>query len=361
MTTGQSPPEWIKAPDTKTGRMVWQITSANAVSEAPYFESQGFTADERYLVFRSEREGVSRLYRCELASGELQCLSPDEVGPYRFSMHPDGRRCLYWTGTRLRSVDVATLACRTEAEVTAFTTAQDAFCAGGVAVPAASYRTATVVGNPAGVLMLAIDLDSGIVRPVLQWYAFSHPLVCPGDPDLITFVPSDNACWKMEWPQHLRTRTWAVRVSDGIPRRFITPPPGRTVTHESWSPDGKRMIYFEKAGGAWTPVRIRSVSRQGDDVCTHFESDEYRLGHGVLSPDQRYFVSDVQNAHDSPLLLIDMRTGGHEILCWPDASNDRGHPACAHVHPSFSPRGRYVAFTSDKTGVPQVYIMPLDP
>jgi Tol biopolymer transport system component len=256
-------------------------------------------------------------------------------------------------------VDVATLACRTEADVAAFTTTQGGSCAGGnYAAPDNGDRIATAVDNPAGMLLLAIDLDRGAVRPVLQWYAFSHPLVCPGDPDLITFVPADNACWKMDWPQHLRTRTWAVRVSDGMPRRFITPP-GRTSTHESWSSDGKRMIYFEKAGGAWTPVRIRSVSRLGDDVRTHFESDQYRLGHGALSPDQRYFVSDVQNAHDSPLLLIDMQTGRREILCWPDASNDGGHAACAHVHPSFSPRGRYVAFTSDKTGLAQVYILPL--
>ncbi len=99
------PPEWIKTPDKKTGRMVWQITSANAVSEAPYFEAQGFTADERYLVFRSQREGVSRLWRCDMATGELVCLSPDDIGQARFTMHPDGCRCLYWAGALLRSVD----------------------------------------------------------------------------------------------------------------------------------------------------------------------------------------------------------------------------------------------------------------
>ncbi|MEX0654627.1 MAG: hypothetical protein WD534_09040 [Phycisphaeraceae bacterium] len=51
--------EWIQAADDKTGRELWQITSAEAVSEAVYFEAQAFTADERYLVFRSERDGAS--------------------------------------------------------------------------------------------------------------------------------------------------------------------------------------------------------------------------------------------------------------------------------------------------------------
>ncbi len=355
------PAEWIKAPDSKTGRMVWQITSANDVSEAPYFEAQGFTADERFVVFRSQRDGASRLWRCDLATGELTCLTPEEIGQARFSMHPDGCRCLYWAGTLLRSVDVHTLDCRTEADLSEHTKSGGSFSAPVCSSKdrADGYRVAAAVANPQGMLLLAVTLGGGAIHPVLQWYPLGHPLICPGDRDLITFVPLDNACWRNDWPQHMRTRTWAVRVSDGLPRRFITPPPGRTVTHESWSPDGERMIYFEKAGSAWTPVRIRSVSRNGDDLQTHFETDQYRLGHGVLSSDQRYFVSDVQNPHDGPLLRIEMRTGRHEVLCWPDSSSDGGHGACAHVHPSFSPSGRYVTYTSDKTGTPQVYVVPL--
>lgn len=52
-------PEWIKHRDERTGRPVWQITSAEAVSEAVYLEAQGFTHDERYVVFRSQCDGAS--------------------------------------------------------------------------------------------------------------------------------------------------------------------------------------------------------------------------------------------------------------------------------------------------------------
>ncbi len=38
---------------------------------------------------------------------------------------------------------------------------------------------------------------------------------------------------------------------------------------------------------------------------------------------------------------------------------DGGHAKQAHVHPSFSPKGNYICYTSDRTGVPQVYVVPV--
>jgi Tol biopolymer transport system component len=351
------PPEWIKAADPRTGREVWQVSSTDEWSTATYFEHQSFTSDERYYVFRSTRDGASSLWRCDLQSGELALLTPGEtIGIHHFSMHPDGRRCFYSNGSTLRSVDVASGERHTQADFAALGAGASPM---GLSMSADGQRIAAGVANPMGMLMVVLDLPQQRLTPVLQWYRFSHPLICPADKDLLTFIPSDDACWKMDWPQHLRTRTWSVRVDEGLPRRFITPPPGRTVTHETWSPDGERMIYFEKAGAAWTPVKIRSVNRFGEDLQTHFETADYRLGHGVLSFDQRYFLSDVQNRGDSPLLRIEMQSGKAEILCWPDASNDGGHAACAHVHAAFSPKANYATFTTDKSGRPRAYVLPL--
>lgn len=158
--------EWLKRPDDRTGREVWQITSGPAASEAVYFEAQGLTADERYLVFRSERTGRSDVHRCDLHTGRIDPLTSGAgITGHSISMHPDGRRAFY--------------------------------------------------------------------------------------------------------------------------------------------------------------------------------------------------ITDCQKAHDSPLILIEMATGNHEVLCWPDASQEGGHAAVAHVHPSFSPRGNFIAYTSDKTHAPQVYVVPL--
>ena len=39
--------------------------------------------------------------------------------------------------------------------------------------------------------------------------------------------------------------------------------------------------------------------------------------------------------------------------------NKKGKDLQAHVHPSFSPKGNYICYTSDRTGVPQVYVVPV--
>jgi Tol biopolymer transport system component len=132
------------------------------------------------------------------------------------------------------------------------------------------------------------------------------------------------------------------------------------VTHESWAPDGERMWFFDKNAGEWLPVSICSVARDGSDWRCHFTSYHHRLGHGRLDVTGRIFISDCQQRHDSPLLQIDAASGAHQVLCWPDSSNDGGHDACAHVHPSISPSGRFACYTSDRSGAPQVHLVPLD-
>ncbi|MEX0653741.1 MAG: oligogalacturonate lyase family protein [Phycisphaeraceae bacterium] len=368
-------PEWIKAADDKTGRELWQITSAEAVSEAVYFEAQAFTADERYLVFRSERDGASYPYRCDLQTGELLRLSDGEpVKHYSMSLHPDGRH-LYWVaGEAVWRVDVTdpgepervfvhagqfpgklagfALLFTLDGRYTALATTEPDR---DVPIPDGfSQQT----GHPSHLLRL--DLETGEAEHVLTWdWGFSHPMVYPADPDRITFVPNGAHCWNMDLPQERRTRTMVADVGTGEARPLLTPLRQRTITHENWSPDGERLFFFDKNAGEWVPVSVCSVDRDGGDWQCHYTSYEQFLGHGRVSPDGRYFVSDAQKAHDSPLILVDLATSRGEILCWPDTSQAGGHPKAAHCHPSFSPRGNYITFTSDKTGTPQVYVLPL--
>ena len=346
--------------DRRTGREVWQITHGDRPSEAVYFECQAFTADERHLVFRSDMGGSSEIWRCDLWAGELTQLTRGSgTGRHDLNMHPDGEHAWYLSADAVQRVHVPSG--RSETVVDRPRSLPGRFISFPISFSADGNRVALVCVDDAGDYHLhLLDVPSLRFDYVLTWPdGFSHPMICPADRDLMTFVPNGNACWDMTLAQHRRTRTWLIDARDRRPRRFITPPPNRTVTHESWSPDGERLFYFEKTYPTWTPVAIRSVARDGSDARTHLVCEDYRLGHGVVSPDGRQFLSDVQDAGDSPLLLFDLATREREILCWPDASNDGGHAAAAHVHPSFSPTGRFVTFTSDRTGVPQVYVLPL--
>ena len=58
-------------------------------------------------------------------------------------------------------------------------------------------------------------------------------------------------------------------------------------------------------------------------------------------------------------MLIETATGEAEILCWPNSKVTGGHAEFSHVHPAFSPSGRLVLYTSDESGVGQVYLVPL--
>ncbi|MCK4747808.1 MAG: PD40 domain-containing protein, partial [Bacteroidales bacterium] len=83
------------------------------------------------------------------------------------------------------------------------------------------------------------------------------------------------------------------------------------------------------------------------------------LGHGLSSRDGRWFVSDSQEPGKNELVLINLATGDGQVVCWPNSSAKEGNTTLTHVHPSFSPKGNYICFTSDRTGVSQFYVVPV--
>ena len=145
----------------------------------------------------------------------------------------------------------------------------------------------------------------------------------------------------------------------GTDRQFLTVPYGYRATHESWSSDGNRFFFFRKTRPGWSPVAICSFNKEGEDFRVHYESDTIKLGHGVSSRDGRWFISDCQQPVINELVLLNLTSGEAQVLCWPNSSVDGGHSKIAHVHPSFSPQGNYICYTSDRSGVPQVYVVPV--
>lgn len=350
------PAEWRSAPDARTGREVWQLT-AHGRSDTVYFESQAFNADESHLVLRSWRSGHPELYKLRLSDGTLTqiTLGAGDVGS-SVTVDPSGQWVWWISHDAVWRAHLETL----EIEQVY----QKAPDRAGVLMPFPvcfsrdARRISLAIKHDGGADLLVLDTETRQGSDVLRWpTGFSHPLICPGDRDLITFVPDGAPCWNMDLPQAQRVRTWIADARTGQARPFITPQLYRTVTHESWTHDGERMFFFDKNWRVWTPVSICSVNREGTDWRVHFTSYEHQLGHGVCSPDGKHFLADCQKRHQSSLILIDLTTGRDEILCWPDASDDGGHPTSSHVHASWSRSGRHVVYTSDVTGLPQVYLL----
>ena len=61
--------------DLQTGRQVTQLTDSPAEDYHPYFYNPAVTPDGRYLIFFSERSGLSNLFRLQLTSGKIVQLT----------------------------------------------------------------------------------------------------------------------------------------------------------------------------------------------------------------------------------------------------------------------------------------------
>jgi oligogalacturonide lyase len=343
--------------DPRSGRDVTRIDSGGKLAFGVYFECQAFTSGDRSLVFTSARTGELELYHYELGSGEsVQLTSGLGDAGFSASVDPAGTSVWWISKQRLWSLHLETLSLNVHFANDG--RAGDDLVPSPVSFTADGRFTALAVTRGGASRILRLDLHSSDVRIAAEWPDdLSHPIINPTDPDLISFVPGGNPCWDMDRKQSERARTWIADLRTGETRPLVIPSLYRTVTHESWSADGQRLFFFDKNWRVWTPVSICSMELSSGQWQAHYTDYHRKLGHGRESPDGHFFVSDCQDERESPLLLIDLRTGDDRILCWPNASDRGGHKEYAHVHPSFSRSGRFVTYTSDRTGVPQVYVV----
>jgi Tol biopolymer transport system component len=357
-------PEWKKFPSPETGREIWQISSDTAPAVACYFEGQAFTSDENYVVFASRSSGVWRLNRMDLKTGVVRPITPEgrRIMEDDYTVMPGGKRVSYMDGWKLYSTHVEHMEEEVLFDYTGLLPEQPLFS--GSFTSDGRYTLVYIRGDKSGGPLTAIyrtNLETGELLEVHRQAGgkITHPLINPEDPKVITYVPGPDTQNDMSLPMELRARTWKVDLNAGTDQQFLTVPYGYRATHESWSHDGERFFFFRKTRPGWRPVAICSQDKNGDDFRVHYESDSIRLGHGTVSRDGRWFVSDSQEPGKNELVLVNLETGRAEVLCWPNSSVDGGHEARAHVHPSFSPKGNYVCYTSDHSGVSQVYLVPL--
>ena len=137
------------------------------------------------------------------------------------------------------------------------------------------------------------------------------------------------------------------------------------ITHETFLGHTNEVIFVH-----W-PYALRGI-RVGEDKDRKIA--EFNTWHPSPSPDGSRIVCDT-TCPDIGLQLIHPETGEHETLCYPRSSNggtqwaetvpadddkvqaDTYGPQWSHPHPSFSPDGKRVIYTSDQTGSSQIYVV----
>jgi len=344
--------------DPKTGREVWRISPPDTPSVAPYMYVTAFTPDERYVFYAAGPEKGMQLYRCEIATGETVRLTDARDMPgLCANLHPDGTELFYRAGEVVCAVNVYTLEERTVLD------ARDH--------PELVQPRQQIMFSPSGryfsfsyqwsegksaVARGACD-GSGYETVYRYGSGIQHLMFCPADDDLMSFSPAPDHQQQWDLPDIQRSRTYLLDVQRGEIEPFLCLPKPFTATHDYWSPTGERMYFHKKTRPTWVPTWICTLDRRTREERTLFGSHTIKLGHSMVNRQETHIVSDCQEPGRNELLWIDIASGTAEVLCWPDSTCAAGQHS--HVHPSISPKGSFVLYTSDAAGLPQVYLVPM--
>ena len=353
-------PERSEYRDAATGARVIRLTGAPCINHPLYYLTNSFTPDAKAVVFASNRTGKYDLFRVEIDTGAIRRLT-DVAGLAPFSGNVVGNDVYFTTSDgKAWRLDLTT----DEARVVAS-------CAGAglgeVTINATGTHGCALVTKAGKAGLLVFQTDGSGSHVILDGVrALYHPQFHPTDPERLIYSadPPDP-------------RLWTVRTDGRDDRCFYANRLDEWFVHETFLGRSDKVIVVcwhrglhevDLASGAIRTIR------------------EFSSWHIASNSDGSRIVCD-SHLPDIGLCLVDPITGGYEVLCHPKSTNqgsqwreplplpaDNGAPGWAtmtekvtaesaygpqwtHPHPSFSPDDRWVSFTSDSTGTPQVYVV----
>ena len=377
-------PEVLEYRDRITGRTVRQLTHHKAHSQHLYFTNPGWFDGGRRLVFGSDRGNRTNLYSVELESGLItQHTDADMPGPpnetsFLFaSLSPTRPEAYFWRGRQMIGVDLHT---NREREIyrapDAFNVNMTNVSADGKFVLTGLYEdlshkfTVDLLNGYVGFkeyhdarprsIIIAVPTDGGPAREVwAENYWIGHVNTSPTLPSILTF------CHEGPWHE-VDNRIWGLDISSGKvwPIRQRTSP-REVVGHEYWHADGVHIGYHGETHRPQT-LEAAPLGPAGEKIFGHVRYDDtekfevafpHATGH-VHSNSFELIVGDGMGDPGKKVIRLwkwNNLTGlfdGPRVLC-----EHRGsfQVQQLHVHPRFSPDGKKVVYTSDRTGYGQVY------
>lgn len=358
--TGQTewPPEWETFRDERTGARVTRLTNAPCINHPLYYLTNSFTRDSRSLIFASDRAGKMDLYRVGLVDGTIQRLT-DVDGLQPFSGNVIDDEVYFATDGQIHRLNLEDGSDRIIAD-------HPGAGFGEVSVSCDRQWVASLITRNGSAGFLITRTDGSESHVILEnARALYHPQFHPTDPEQLIY--------SADLPD---PRMWAVRRDGRDDRCIYRNPPDAWFVHETFLGKTDKIIVSHWHHGlcmvGLNDAELRSLA-------------ELSAWHISSSRDGRLIVCDT-HLPDVGICLVDPQSGQYRPLCYPQASNqgyqwrqplplkaegdtpgwatmietETGEtaygPQWSHPHPSFSPDGRLVSFTSDKTGRPQAYV-----
>jgi len=361
------PSESRRFTDPRTGARVRQVTNHRSIHHHPFYYLPCMDQAMRRLFFVSHRTGRPEIW-CELReTGELQQLT-DQPDLGEWSVHPshDGRFVYYTAGQGAWRVVAATGEAECLLDFGGIAGREAGMVGAAMGTTALSHDDrywAVPVKLGARFHFIVIDAATGAHETVLEADTIGHPEFCP----------SDNT--RLRYAGSYKQRIWVIN-RDGTGNRLVyerkpLAKPGQFewIVHETWRPGSREIIATRWPRGC---IAIDVDTGAVREVCS------FNAWHPTINRQGTLMCADT-TFPDIGLQLFDPRDGIGEprTLCFPNASNEGKHwntdhcpyddedykqgkwkvyaPQHTHPHPAFSPDGRFVIFTSDRSGFAQVY------
>ncbi len=355
----------MEFPDSWTGARVRQLTNYKGHSHHFYFTNPGWFAGGRKLLFSSDRENRTNLFSVDLETWAITQLTdleplplPREVEFLRACLNPAKDEAYFWHGYKLMALDLDTLEQRTLYEMPEGwnvsminATADGRFVCAAVSEDLSDRIRTDLLRGYVGfsetwearplsrVLKIPAD-GSGAETVWEEKYWIGHVNTSPKLPGILTF------CHEGPW-EKVDQRIWGLDLRTGKAWKIRPNEEGEIVGHEYWHADGEYIGYhgWQADGRVYFGcIRYDNTDRLEVDF-------PHETGH-IHSNDRSLIAGD----------------GGNEVRLWRWNGTDYDGPRalcvhrCSkhiqqlHVHPRFSPDGRQVLFTSDRSGYGNVYL-----
>jgi Tol biopolymer transport system component len=191
--------------------------------------------------------------------------------------------------------------------------------------------------------LLWMDRGGGVVGEVTSPGTYVAPALSRDGSRVVVEVPAPDAS---------RIEVWVYETSERDRGRRV-PLEARSAFEPLWSPDGRWIVYRARGSGAsGGTIARRATSGTGrEEVLVAGGPERFP---DDWSPDGRTILfeqSGEQSGADLWALGADAPHDAGRVLQGPSDE----------THATFSPNGHLFAYTSDETGVPQVYVQTFPP
>jgi oligogalacturonide lyase len=357
--------------DSYSGREVMRLTHYLGHSNHLYFTDPCWFNGGRSMVFTSDRENQSNLFRCDRDAGVITQLT-DLKGAGR----PGGcfsaanHRHYFWWQNVLYELDVDTFEERAIAEAPPPLSARGQ----GNCLPAADgkYICSLLMEVPEpekpGISfaysrfrefflarprtqIVRIEVATGRKEVIHEDRCYmGHVNTSPTRADVLTF------CHEGPWNE-VDQRIWGLNILTGEVWKIRPQGGDVAIGHEYWFADGERIGYHgrPKAGqGRHIFGHVRWDNSDPVEVSFPFHSTHFH------SLDETLIVGDGTPAfkdNAKPFIQLFQWDGeryvGPRILAYHRSTFNDQH---AHCHPRFTPDGRHILYASDLTAYSNMYL-----